>query len=74
VLLLTGLVLGALLVLAVLASWRWGLRARADRAAGQEESTADAAERVRVAREIARQIDTGRDAGYRATSNLPPSL
>jgi len=71
---LTWVVVGVLLVLAVLASWRWGLRSRADRAAGQDEHRTDSAERVRAAREIARQVDEGRDAGYRARSNLPPSL
>jgi len=71
---LTWVVVGVLLAAALLASWRWSVRARVDRAAGHEESAADSAERVRVAREIARQVDAGRDAGYRATSNLPPSL
>ena len=70
----TWTVVGVLLVAAVLASWRWSLRSRADRAAAQDETTAESAERARAAREIARQVDEGRDAGYRARSNLPPSL
>jgi len=67
-------VLGVLLALAVLASWRWGLRSRADRAAAADETAPGSAERVRVARELSRQVDEGRDAGYRARSGLPPSF
>ncbi|NAZ84143.1 hypothetical protein GTR02_20255 [Kineococcus sp. R8] len=59
----------------VLTHWRWGLRSGLDRASRAEApARSDVAERARVAQEIGRQIDTGRDAGYRATSNLPPSL
>ena len=66
---------GVVLLAGVAASWRWGLRARLDRAARDEgPDRPDVAERARIAREIGRQVDAGRDAGYRATSNLPPSL
>ena len=68
------LVVVGIVAVGLAVTWRWSLRSRLERAASTDEGGPDAAERARTAREIGRQVDAGRDAGYRATSNLPPSL